>query len=93
MSERLVTQIGVLVLESEDSDHPLRAGDVIAHVGHNSPSDARHAVELLYDYEDQPLIPLMVERGGVWLELELPYPASERIEDLLVARVPDWVLD
>ena len=79
LGNRLETQIGVLVLESSDSDHPLRAGDVITRIGHNSPSDAQHAVRLLYDYENLPLIPLSIERAGNWLALELPYPAGERM--------------
>ncbi|MCZ6641872.1 MAG: PDZ domain-containing protein [Gammaproteobacteria bacterium] len=79
LRERLDTHVGVLVLESVDPDHPLRAGDLLTQVGHNRPSDAQHAVQLLYDYEDQPLIPLSVERAGAWLEVELPYPASERM--------------
>ena len=79
LGKRLQTQIGVLVLASEDPDHPLRAGDVLTQIGHNRPTDAQHAVRLLYDYENQPLIPLSVERAGIWLELELPYPENERM--------------
>ncbi len=78
LGKLLETEIGVLVLESADPDHPLHAGDVLTRIGHNTPSDAQHAIQLLYHYEDQPLIPLTVERSGMWLELEMPYPPSER---------------
>ena len=78
LGKLLETEIGILVLESADPDHPLHAGDVLTRIGHNTPSDAQHAIQLLYHYEDQPLIPLTVERAGMWLELEMPYPPSER---------------
>ena len=75
---RQETEVGVLVVDSADSDHPLRVGDVIARVGDNTPADAGHAVQLLYGYHEQGLVPLLVARGGFWLELEVPYPRSER---------------
>ena len=68
---------GVLVLSCEDHDHPLQPGDVITRVGQQTPADARHAVRLLYDHDQQASVPLAVTRKGHWLQFEMDYPSSE----------------
>lgn len=70
---------GVLVIASEQRDHPLLSGDLIGAVGGEHPNGVDHAVELLYGYSSQPQVPLLVYRAGAWLEFELPYPEQERL--------------
>ena len=70
---------GVLVLASADPDHALKVGDVVTKVGRKNTIDAQTALDLLYAYRDQPLVPLEVRRNDTWLHLELPYPEVERL--------------
>ena len=76
LAQRLQLTAGVMVLDVEDRDHPLRPGDIISRVGRQTPTDAQHAVAMLYDYERQPLVPVVVDRNGLALALEFAYPDS-----------------
>lgn len=70
---------GVFVMEVEDKDHPLKAGDYLLTIDNQTPADAYHAARLLFDCEPAGAIRLSVEREGAVIELEMPYPAKEKL--------------
>ena len=72
-------QSGVLVLASADEDHPLQPGDIVTRIGRDHPGDPGRALDLLYGFAGQPLVPLEVRRGHTWLRIELTYPEAETL--------------
>lgn len=70
---------GVFVMEVEDKDHPLKAGDYLLTIDKQTPADAYHAARLLFDCEPVGSIRLSVEREGAVVELEMPYPDQEKL--------------
>ena len=50
-------------------------GDIILRIGDHVPVDASHAVELLQEYADDELVPLLLWRGHRTLVVKLDLPA------------------
>ncbi len=68
-------QSGVLLASNTLEHLPLMGGDIILRIGDHVPVDASHAVELLQEYADDELVPLLLWRGRRTLVVKLDFPA------------------
>ena len=68
-------QCGVLLARNTLEHSPLMGGDIILRIGDQVPVDASHTVELLQEYADDELVPLLLWRGRRTLVVKLDFPA------------------